>query len=73
MAFNKIRNTATKIKTETPKPNVEGVVYSIVFGTTAVIGLLSFGVYKLLTPERVLAKKAKQTVAKHREHDGKED
>jgi hypothetical protein len=71
MAFKKLRNTATKIKADTPKPTIEGTVYSIVFGATAIAGLLSFGVYKLLTPERVLAKKAKDTVAKHRESEDK--
>lgn len=75
MAFDRIKNGASKLKDETPKPTIEGTVYSIVFGATAVVGLLTFGVYKLLAPERVLAKKAKQTavkakatVEKHREH-----
>ncbi|WP_461214245.1 hypothetical protein [Lacticaseibacillus sp. GG6-2] len=67
MAFKDLRQTATQIKTDTPKPTVEGAVYCIVFGATAVAGLLSFGIYKLLTPERVIAKKAKATVDKHRE------
>lgn len=67
MAFKTLRKTATQIKTDTPKPTIEGTVYSIVFGATAIVGLLSFGIYKLLTPERVIAKKAKATVDKHRD------
>ncbi|MFD1485105.1 hypothetical protein ACFQ5J_07670 [Lacticaseibacillus baoqingensis] len=67
MALKTIKQTASKLKDETPKPSIDGTLYSIVFGTTAVIGLLSFGIYKLLTPERVIARKAKATVAKHRQ------
>lgn len=67
MALKKIRQTATQLKAETPKPTIEGTVYTVVFGATAFLGLLSFGIYKLLTPERVIAHKAKATVAKHRE------
>lgn len=67
MAFKHLRQTATQIKTDTPKPTIEGTVYSIVFGATAIVGLLSFGIYKLLTPERAIAHKAKATVEKHRD------
>ncbi|MCI1985872.1 MAG: hypothetical protein LKJ69_07755 [Lactobacillus sp.] len=67
MALKSFKQTATKLKDDTPKPSIDGTLYTLVFGTTAVIGLLSFGVYKLLAPERLIARKAKATVTKHRQ------
>ena len=42
-----------------PHPTLDATIYVLVFGLTAIGGLVSYGAYQLFKPERQLAHKAK--------------
>ncbi|WLV76745.1 hypothetical protein LACPH_001440 [Lacticaseibacillus parahuelsenbergensis] len=54
-----------------PHPTLDATIYILVFGITALGGLVSYGAYQFFKPERKLAHKAKHIVDDHqRKNEG---
>ena len=76
MNLKQDRTSAEKKVTEKlddlPHPTLDATLYLLVFGVTAIGGLVSYGAYQLFKPERKLAHKAKAIVAEHQDEHAHE-